>query len=259
MIMPYFATDSFGPLSISYYPDNTNDPFTAKESSDQNEPHFAINYTKGTRLYFRLTGTAGQADFTDSFFTDLPYGQTEEELEQRGYSYRKYDWSTRSGHAYISPDDKNQNYFFEGYISNSDELIEPTETYKIEFYEDSGLTRKLGETREYTIPSSFNKILSAPPAFENDSADIITNFNPKSEKLQIALETFDGAIDELKIARKEKQFSKLIKRDVDFIYNQQTGQLFFNENGRKDGFGNGGIFAILEGSPTLGLGNFEFI
>ena len=101
--------------------------------------------------------------------------------------------------------------------------------------------------------------LTGAPAFGAQAADRITNFNPKeNDKLQIDLSTFDGAVGKLNIAKKTKQVAKLAKKDIDFIYDQQAGYLYYNENGKQPGFGDGGIFAILEGKPKVGLGNFEF-
>jgi hypothetical protein len=102
--------------------------------------------------------------------------------------------------------------------------------------------------------------LTGAPTFGAQAADRITNFNPKeNDKLQIDLSTFDGAIGKLKIAKKTKQVAKLGKKDIDFVYDRQAGYLYYNENGKQAGFGDGGIFAILEGKPKVGTGNFEFM
>ncbi len=43
-----------------------------------------------------------------------------------------------------------------------------------------------------------------------------------------------------------------------FIYNQMTGELFIDTNGSKKGFGkDGGLLAVLEGTPSLSSGNFQ--
>jgi hypothetical protein len=102
--------------------------------------------------------------------------------------------------------------------------------------------------------------IDAPLEYGISAADTITNFNPKeNDKLQIELSTFQGSVGKLNIAKKTKQVAKLAKKDVDFIYDQQAGYLYYNENGKEAGFGDGGIFAILEGKPKVGLGNFEFV
>ena len=52
---------------------------------------------------------------------------------------------------------------------------------------------------------------------------------------------------------------KIAKQDIDFLYDQKKGGLYFNENGLEKGFGDGGIVAILKGAPDLTESNFEFI
>jgi hypothetical protein len=101
---------------------------------------------------------------------------------------------------------------------------------------------------------------TAPASYEKETADIITNYNPKTDNpVTIDLASFSGASGTLNIAKNTKQVAQLAKKDIDFIYDQQAGYLYYNENGKKAGFGDGGIFAILEGKPKVGLGNFEFV
>ena len=103
-------------------------------------------------------------------------------------------------------------------------------------------------------------VLNGNSGYGSEYADLITNFNPKeNDKLQIDLSSFDGAVGKLKIAKKSKKVARLAKKDIDFIYDQQAGYLYYNENGKQPGFGDGGIFAILEGKPKAGLGNFDFV
>ena len=52
-------------------------------------------------------------------------------------------------------------------------------------------------------------------------------------------------------AKNRKELKMALKSDSDFIYNKATGQLLFNENGERGGFGKGGLFAILIGKPVL--------
>ena len=112
----------------------------------------------------------------------------------------------------------------------------------------------------YNQTSADSEFLTAPSNYGKAQADIITNYNPKSDDpIQIDLASFGGAAGKLKIAKKAKQVEKLAKKNTDFIYDQQAGYLYYNENGKQAGFGDGGIFAILEGSPKVGLGNFEFV
>ncbi|MDY6803351.1 MAG: FG-GAP-like repeat-containing protein [Cyanobacteriota bacterium] len=43
------------------------------------------------------------------------------------------------------------------------------------------------------------------------------------------------------------------------VYNQTTGDLFYNANGSKPGFGSGGKFATLEGAPELKASDFSLV
>jgi hypothetical protein len=102
--------------------------------------------------------------------------------------------------------------------------------------------------------------LIAPIAYTKESADIITNYNPRIDKpIQIDLGSFLGAAGKLKITKKSSLVNKLAKSEADFIYDQQAGYLYYNENGNASGFGDGGVFAILEDKPKVGLGDFNFV
>jgi Ca2+-binding RTX toxin-like protein len=43
------------------------------------------------------------------------------------------------------------------------------------------------------------------------------------------------------------------------VYNQKTGDLFYNANGSQAGFGSGGLFATLEGAPELKESDFSLV
>ena len=62
-------------------------------------------------------------------------------------------------------------------------------------------------------------------------------------------------------AGKNKKVVKrqLAKINIDFLYDQKKGGLYFNENDSDKGFGDGGIIAILKGAPDLSADNLEFI
>jgi len=101
--------------------------------------------------------------------------------------------------------------------------------------------------------------ISAPATYGKGPANIITNYNPKTDgPIQIDLASFEGATGKLKIAKKSKQVANLAQKNIDFIYDQQSGYLYYNENGKQAGFGDGDIFAILEGKPKVGIKNFDF-
>ena len=60
-------------------------------------------------------------------------------------------------------------------------------------------------------------------------------------------------------AKNRKMLKILSKKDIDFLYDQKKGGLYFNEDGSKKGFGDGGLIAILKGGPNLTSKNVSFI
>jgi hypothetical protein len=102
--------------------------------------------------------------------------------------------------------------------------------------------------------------LAAPAVYGAANTEIITNYNPKrSDPIKISIASFSRSPGTLKTAKKTKQLVKLAEKQIDFIYDQQAGHLYFNENGSQPGFGAGGVFAILEGKPKVGSSDFEFV
>ena len=101
------------------------------------------------------------------------------------------------------------------------------------------------------LPSNFNK----------RSADKIVNFNPSADTLEINTDSFsiDSSVTFASAKNKKVVMKKLAKQDIDFLFDQKKGGLYFNENGSDKGFGDGGIIAILKGAPDLTSDNLEFI
>jgi hypothetical protein len=133
----------------------------------------------------------------------------------------------------------------ETFLSHFDDIVNPSEN----------TNHPLGSSQ-----AGESRSINAPSIYGISNAAKFTNFNPKTdEPIQINLESFTGSTGNLRIAKKTKQVAKLTKSETDFIYDQQTGYLYYNENGNASGFGDGGVFAILEGKPKVGLGDFEFV
>ena len=100
----------------------------------------------------------------------------------------------------------------------------------------------------------------APKKYNKKSADRITGFNPSGDKIRIDTESFEiNKSASFKTAKNRKAVKKLAKKDIDFLYDQKKGGLYFNENGSKKGFGDGGLIAILKGGPDLTSKNVSFI
>ena len=102
--------------------------------------------------------------------------------------------------------------------------------------------------------------LGKPAQFKKKFADKITNFNPSSDTLEIDTDSFgiDNSATFAAGASKKEVKKVLAKQDVDFLYDEKKGGLYFNENGSDKGFGDGGIIAILKGAPDLTASNLEF-
>ncbi len=113
---------------------------------------------------------------------------------------------------------------------------------------------------EETVGTGEAKI-NKPSKFKIKNIDKITNYDPSTDTLVIDTDDFDIDGFATFAAGKNKKTvkKKLAKQDFDFLYDQKTGGLYFNENGTDKGFGDGGIIAILKGAPNLTLDSLEFI
>jgi polyhydroxybutyrate depolymerase len=100
-----------------------------------------------------------------------------------------------------------------------------------------------------------------PDTFKRRVVDKITNFNPSINTLKIDIDSFNiersvtfASGNDTKSVKK-----KLAKHDFDFLYDEKKGGLYFNENGADNGFGDGGIIAILKGAPELTAENIDLV
>lgn len=77
--------------------------------------------------------------------------------------------------------------------------------------------------------------------------------NPGTGATKKELKSYKNAL------KKVKTLEKKIGRTGDsFVYNQSTGEFFVDTNGKQKGFGEGGLLAVLENQPLLGIGNIDF-
>ena len=78
--------------------------------------------------------------------------------------------------------------------------------------------------------------ISPPNLYNPKYADRITNFNPSKDTLKIDKDLFGvGKRASYKSARNKKTLAKLAKKDIDFLYDEKKGFLYFNENGADKG------------------------
>jgi len=92
--------------------------------------------------------------------------------------------------------------------------------------------------------------------YGENHAPIIKDFN-KDDGDRIA---FNGSVkDEItsredmnfKVVNSKKQLKEASEQDYDFIYFQKEGFLYHDKSPKIGGFGDGGLLAILEGSPEM--------
>ena len=103
--------------------------------------------------------------------------------------------------------------------------------------------------------------IQRPTKYKKSKVDKITNFYPSTDTLEIDTDSFgiDSSATFASGKNKKTIKKKLAKLDIDFIYDEKKGGLYFNENGADKGFGDGGIIAILKGAPELTASNLVFI
>ena len=87
--------------------------------------------------------------------------------------------------------------------------------------------------------------------FWEENADRITNFDPASQRLEINTQSFGVQSDALFSTSNSKKVKRSAKTDIDFIYHQKTGRLYFNQNGSDKRWGDGGLFAIFDDNPEI--------
>lgn len=87
----------------------------------------------------------------------------------------------------------------------------------------------------------------------------ITNFDAEAgDAMELSRRLFKGIgeLDFVTVANR-KGSQRAARTDNDIIYEQSTGQLYFNANSSDQGFGSkGGLFAILDSSPLIGDSQF---
>ena len=118
-----------------------------------------------------------------------------------------------------------------------------------------GSPRLTKRNLKFAVKTIYNQKL-----FKKNSADKITNFNPSRHALIIDCPSF--GIDNsatVTFAKDRLSFRQSIQKDNQFVYYKKNGGLYFNENKSLNGFGDGGIIAILKGAPDLTSENIDFL
>lgn len=98
-------------------------------------------------------------------------------------------------------------------------------------------------------------------SFGSKYRDLIQDFNSEEgDSILVDQDFFDtGKKIKLKPCKNKWKFRKAKKSINDFVYDERTGLLYFNENGKQEGWGDGGLFAKLLGAPALGAEDFTIV
>jgi hypothetical protein len=106
-------------------------------------------------------------------------------------------------------------------------------------------------------------LFSTVPTFGAPTADHITDFNAgQGDLLGISRVDFGipGAVPvSLITANSDPALSTAFSSDNIFVYDSRNGNLYFDQNGSADGFGSGGIFAVIDNKPALIASNISLV
>ena len=102
---------------------------------------------------------------------------------------------------------------------------------------------------------------NAPNGFGKKEVDKIKDFDAEEgDSVLVDKDVFGlGNKVKLKVVSGKKQSKKAAKSKKDFVYDDKKGLLYFNENGEEKGWGDGGLFAKLQGAPELDVSDFTIV
>jgi Ca2+-binding RTX toxin-like protein len=106
-------------------------------------------------------------------------------------------------------------------------------------------------------------LFSTRPVFGASTADHITDFKgSEGDRLQISKSAFGLASDAtatLTTVSSATELSTALGSATTFVYDSSNGNLYWNQNGIKSGFGSGGIFAVLDNHSALSASNISLV
>ena len=104
-------------------------------------------------------------------------------------------------------------------------------------------------------------LFSQSGGFGNKHADQIKDFNSKEGDSILLDQDVFGLSKKIKLKSysSKNKVKKAAKSKNDFVYDEKKGLLYFNENGKDKGWGDGGLFAKLHGAPELGAEDFTIV
>lgn len=97
--------------------------------------------------------------------------------------------------------------------------------------------------------------------FGKNYRDVVTDFDSSEGDKIILVRTAFAGVDNVRLRsvsgkKNARQASSSSKK---FVYDDRRGILYFNENGKKNGWGDGGEFVKLLGAPEIGKADFAIV
>ena len=104
-------------------------------------------------------------------------------------------------------------------------------------------------------------LFDKPIGFGKKQMDKILDFDAaEQDKILVDKDAFGlGEKIKFKSVKGRNKLNKLAKSKFDFVYESKSGFLYFNENGKKSGWGDGGLFAHLQNKVNLFGSDFEIV
>jgi hypothetical protein len=172
----------------------------------------------------------------------------------------------------MAPTEESNRFFYYDSVDGQGGMNSKSEFFSLDssaFFEDNWWLNPFGskvlEPQSNQISGSKGKAdvitFNLTPSFGTDAADRITNFSPKEkDRLVIEKSCFGGSLNgTFRIAKNNKTLGKVLNSSTEFVYLRSSGEILFNENGSMPGYGDGGVFALLDGRPALKISNVGFV
>ena len=99
-----------------------------------------------------------------------------------------------------------------------------------------------------------------PEQFGGKHAEKILDYQSSEDVIVLGSNRFAGMSVEpkfLSVSRKS-DLKLAMRSEVDFIYRSDRGKFYFNANGVDQGYGDGGLFAVLRGKPEINVLSLGF-
>ena len=104
-------------------------------------------------------------------------------------------------------------------------------------------------------------LFNDPGGYGKKMSDIIKDFDSgEGDILLIDKDVFNfGKKITFDVVSGRKKLKKASKKNLDFVYESQSGFLYFNEDAKEKGWGDGGLFAQFQGGVDLLGADFEIV